>query len=92
MSWSVRGVRKMAKIRELVINGEIGQWCGRSKQREFVKECMKGEGVFPVKSPKRGDDGDWLEAGVPILFGPLASSPWVKELRTLIYRPFAQGR
>ena len=35
--------------------------------------------------PGKKDGGDWLNAGLPALYGPYSGRPWVQVLRTLIY-------
>lgn len=84
MSWSIRGAKNMAKVRELIINGEVGLWC---KRGFVVEEIKKGRGDRRKSLKKGGTDGTWLEARVPVLYGPCACEPWVRALRTLIHPP-----
>ena len=86
MSWSIKGARNMAKVRELVANGEVGLWCKRNSQVERA-ERREEEKRKPRPFKKGNKHTAWLEAGVPALYGPCACEPWVKTLRTLIYPP-----
>lgn len=81
MSWSPQGARNMAKVLELVTNGEVKQWCGRP---------TAGQGPQPKPKPKRTnrqkkDPTEWLQAGMPVLYGPDASKPWVRSLRHQVH-------
>ena len=86
MSWSIKGARNMAKVRELVANGEVGLWCKRNSQVERA-ERREEEKRKPRSFKKGNKHTSWLEARVPALYGPCACEPWVKTLRTLIYPP-----
>lgn len=81
MSWSPQGARNMAKVLELVTNCEVGQWCGRP---------AAGQDPQPKPKPKRTnrrkkDPAEWLQAGMPVLYGPDASKPGVRSLRHLVH-------
>jgi hypothetical protein len=83
MSWSESGASAMAKVRELLTNGELKQWCGRQaacrspgKKPAFANR--------PAKKHERAQE-DWLQARVPALHGPSASKPWARILRQMIH-------
>ena len=83
MSWSESGASAMAKVRELLINGELNQWCGRQAARGG---CVQKPSVAVRTTTRRKQDqGEWLQAAVPILHGPSASHPWPKALREMIH-------
>jgi len=83
MSWSARGASAMAKVRELLINGELSQWCGR----QAVRGCSVQKPASRAMTRKKRDQGEWLQARVPALYGPSASKPWAKSIRQML-RPF----
>lgn len=80
MSWSERGAGGMAKVRELLLNGELDQWRGRQAARSFVQKP-----TARATTRKKRDQGEWLQAGVPVLYGPSASKPWAKVLRQVLH-------
>lgn len=75
----------MAKVRELLANRELSQWCGRRK----VPRSAQAKPPSSVKEKKRGKEepGEYLQGRVPALYGPEASKPWVETLRRLLYPP-----
>ena len=83
MSWSESGASAMAKVRELLTNGELNQWCGRQAVRE--SSVQKPSVAVRTTTRKKRDQGDWLQATVPILHGPSASQPWPKALHEMIH-------
>ena len=83
MSWSESGASAMAKVRELLTNGELNQWCGRQAVRE--SPVQKPSVAVRTTTRKKRDQGDWLQATVPILHGPSASQPWPKALHEMIH-------
>jgi len=83
MSWSESGARAMAKVRELLINGELNRWCGRGA-------ALGGSVQIPAtairpRTRRKKDQGEWLQAGVPALYGPQASKPWVKAFNQRLH-------
>jgi hypothetical protein len=82
-SWSGRGASAMAKVRELLTNGELSQWCGRQAVRGSL--VQKPSVSVRATTRKKRDQGEWLQAGVPALYGPSASKPWVQILRQMLH-------
>lgn len=83
MSWSESGARAMAKMRELLTNGELNQWCSRQTARG--DPVQKPGTAVRASTRKKRDQGEWLQAGVPALYGPHASRPWAKALRQMLH-------
>jgi hypothetical protein len=83
VSWSGRGASAMAKVRELLINGELSQWCGRQAARGSFMQ--KPPVAVRATTRKKRDQGEWLQAGVPAPYGPSASNPWAKILRQMLH-------
>lgn len=81
MSWSERGAGAMAKVRELLLNEELDQWCSRQAARG---SSVQKPSVRTTTRKKR-DQGEWLQAAVPALYGPSASKPWAKALRQMLH-------
>jgi hypothetical protein len=53
----------IAKVRELLINGELSQWCGRQVARGSLMQ--KPPVAVRARTRKQRDQGEWLQAGVP---------------------------
>ena len=82
MSWTERGAGAMAKVRELLTNGELNQWCGRQAARSPVE---KPSVAVRATAREKRNQGEWLQAGVPSLYGPHASRPWARILRQMFH-------
>ena len=84
MSWSKRGADRMARLISLREMTELNAWikCQGTPQYTPVKER-----IMPDRGQYRGkkDDGAWLKAEVPALYGPHSDHPWVQILRALMH-------
>jgi hypothetical protein len=79
-SWSPKGAYHMAKVQELLTNGEVQPWCYR--QMHFEKTRARYT-HHPRSQPIASDQ--WMQAAVPALYGPFPNTPWVHYLRRLIH-------
>ena len=88
--WSAAGMRHMAKVRQVVWNGELQAWCGRHRRPEAyleeAKEKPKGR-----RGRLRDDPGAWLQAHVPLLDGPLPTAPPWQRLRERLRTGHGRG-
>jgi len=82
-SWSPAGAHHMAKVRELLANQEMEAWCYRPTH--FEKPPKHHTRKPP---PRRSDPGQWLQASIPALHGPVENAPWVQRLRQMIHPPY----
>lgn len=81
-SWSPGGARHMAKVRELLANGEVERWCYRQAR------VVKPQAHHPRRHrAQHTDPGQWLQAPVPAIHGPSANTPWAQRLRQKIHPP-----
>ena len=55
----------MARVRELLTNGELSQWCGRQAARG--NSMQKPPVAVRATTRKKRDQREWLQAGVPAL-------------------------
>lgn len=78
-SWSPKGARHMAKVRELLANQELKPWCYRQKHIEKPQKYR----IQP--RPLGTDPCQPLQAAVPAFHGPFPNKPWVQYLRNLIH-------
>ena len=83
MSWSIRGVERLAKVIHLRANGELAQHCQTRSQRA---DYQNPQPPTPRRSgvDKRLHDR-WLLADMPAFTGPHATRPWVKGLHRLTH-------
>lgn len=81
-SWSPCGASHMAKVQELLTNGEVLPWCYRTKSTQQPRARY----THPPRSVRSAPD-QWLEAAVPALYGPSPNAPWVQSLRELVHPP-----
>jgi len=78
--WSPRGAYHMAKVQELLANGELQRWCYRQENVEKPRTRYRRNSYSPMTAPNQ-----WLQAGVPAFQGPFPNAPWVQHLRKLIH-------
>ncbi len=81
---SARGLRHLAKVRQELRNGRLPAWCGRRRGPLKVQAQMT-----PASRPRsptrlREDPGAWLQAHLPLLEGPVPTSPTFLRLRQRI--------
>lgn len=79
-SWSPQGASRMAKVQELLTNGDLQRWCYRQKCIEKTRARYTPHPRAPLIAPDQ-----WLHATVPAFFGPSPNAPWVQYLRRLIH-------
>jgi hypothetical protein len=79
-SWSPQGAYHMAKVRELLTNGEVQRWCFRHRHSAIPKPRYTHH---PCSQPYSPDQ--WMQAAVPAFYGPSPNAPWVQYLRQLIH-------
>jgi hypothetical protein len=87
MSWSLKGIRRLLCVRFLVLEGKLPGWL--SDKKPYAPQIS-----IPVKKIHRivtrlsaQEPDAWLQAGLPALYGPYASRPWVKVLRNITETP-----
>ena len=79
-SWSPSGAYHMAKVQELLTNGEVQSWC----YRQIHVEKSRTRYTRHPRSRRIAPD-QWLQAAVPALYGPSPNAPWVYWLRQLVH-------
>ena len=79
-SWSPKGAQHMAKVQELLANGEVQRWCYRPSPRQQPRPLPSRHARLQVTAPDQ-----WLQAAVPAFSGPFPNAPWVQSLRQLIH-------
>lgn len=82
MSWSLQGIRRLLCIRFLVLEGKLSGWLSEKKSFAPIRIPTKKMNRIVTNLSAQEPDA-WLEAGLPALYGPHASHPWVSVLRTI---------
>lgn len=82
MSWRVRGAQRMARLISLREMGKLHSWI----THKVKMDSQPSREEIRKKTPRqRKDDGDWLKAGLPALYGPHQNRPWIQVLRALTH-------
>jgi len=83
MSWTIRGIRRMARIIQLQQQCEICSWPTiPTTPKPFTKPPIR---PAANKDTKEAHYATWLEVGVPALTGPHSNRPWARVLRSLAH-------
>ena len=83
MSWTKRGIRRMACIIRLQRSGKLCSWSiDRTERIPYTKPLIR-----PVqdKDTKDAHYATWLNATIPALSGPHSNRPWARALRSLAH-------
>ena len=87
MSWTNKGIRRLLCVRFLMLEGKLAEWLER-------RVAGKPKIAVPPRTVRRlvnrlsmQQPDDWLKAGLPALYGPHASRPWARALKTLAEAP-----
>lgn len=78
-SWSRQGAIHMAKLRQLILNDELEQWCRRQPHRT---SCSANRQPY---RRRRRDTDSWLHAAVPAFYGPASHRPWIRSLNHKVH-------
>ena len=86
MSWSLQGIRRLLCVRFLVLEGKLSGWLTDKKPSAPIRIPTKKMSRIVTNLSAQEPDV-WLQAGLPALYGPHASHPWVRALRTITETP-----
>jgi len=85
MSWTLKGISRLLCVRFLVLEQKLTSWLEKEKQPQ-----IESLSVIPRRKVRRivtrlstREPDDWVKARLPALYGPHASRPWVKALKSL---------
>lgn len=83
MSWTIAEARRMACILVLSMEGKLNLAVRRTSKIE-EKAMISIKKVRRILKKSYSEvEGKWLQASIPALYGPHASRPWVKYLKSL---------
>jgi hypothetical protein len=80
MSWSLQGIRRLLCVRFLVLEGKLSGWLAEKGPSAPIRIPTKKMNRIVTNLSEQEPD-TWLQAGLPALYGPHASHPWVRALR-----------
>jgi hypothetical protein len=83
MSWTVKGIRRLLCIRFLILEGRLKEWLGRENYQGSVINIPRKKIHRVVTRFSMQESDAWLKAELPALYGPHASRPWVKLLKSM---------
>ena len=83
MSWSLKGIRRLLCVRFLVLEGKLTSWLAEDKSERPLIDLSAKKIRKIVTNLSAQEPDAWLQAGLPALYGPHASHPWVNVLRTI---------
>ena len=87
MSWSLKGIRRLLCVRFLVLEGKLTDWLS-DKKPDASQISIPAKEIHRIVTKLSAQEPDaWLQAGLPALYGPYASRPWVKVLRNITETP-----
>ena len=76
MSWTVRGAHRMAKVVQLVHNGELAEFCrSQTRRRRSARHRLEQPSRQGREVVSKTRVSDWAAASVPVLSGPHCSRP-----------------
>ena len=83
MSWTKRGIRRMACLIKLQQSGKVCSWPTKRIERvPFVKQLTR---PTQNKDEKQGHYATWLSMNMPALSGPYKNRPWARALLALAH-------
>ncbi len=84
MSWTKRGIRRMACLIRLQQSGKVRSWPTKTTEHPSPGE-KPAEHTNQIKDKKNEHYASWLSMNVPALSGPHSNRPWAQALRKLAY-------
>jgi hypothetical protein len=83
MSWTVKGITRLLCVRFLVFEGQLSGWLTKQNSPEPRLIIPRRRIRRLVNRLSTHQQDEWLTAGLPALYGPHASRPWVQALKSL---------
>lgn len=85
MSWTLKGISRLLCVRFLVLEKKLVSWIETEKQTQppckITIPKRKVRHIVTRLSTQEPDE--WIKARLPALYGPHASRPWVKMLKSI---------
>lgn len=85
MSWTLKGISRLLCVRFLIMEKRLTGWIESEKHPDTTSRI-----TLPKRRIRRivtrlsiQEPDEWIRAKIPALYGPHASRPWVKMLKSL---------
>jgi len=88
MAWGYTGAHNMAKVIQMLANGESSPSCQLKESKERIAKTIRRR----VNEALESDPAAWLTSRMPALIGPHQGRPWVKALRDISQLKTAKTR
>jgi hypothetical protein len=84
MSWTLRGISRLLCVRFLILEKKLSEWVEKEKHPQTIKIAIPRRKMRRIVNRlSMQEPDDWIKAGIPALYGPHASRPWVRMLKSL---------
>jgi len=83
MSWTLDGIRRMLAVRFLLREGKLNDWLCHRNDKVYKYGATTRRINHVIDKTMKDNYMDWFSAGLPALYGPHSSRPWVKILKSL---------
>lgn len=84
MSWTITGAQRMVRLIRLRETGQLHCWTPRIDSSVDSRPSKK----MSTRRTRGEHASDWLEAGMPALYGPHQNRHWVQILRAITCQLF----
>ena len=83
MSWSLRGIRHMLCVRSLMLERKLADYCAPLNSAYTASKVVSKRINRVIDNTTQQNYREYFSTGLPALYGPHASRPWVKILKSL---------
>ena len=84
MSWTLKGISRLLCVRFLILEKKLTEWVEKEKHPQTTKIVIPRRKLRRLVTRLSMQEPDaWIKAGIPALYGPHASRPWVRMLKSL---------
>ncbi len=83
MSWTIKGIRHMLCVRSLILEGKLFDYCTPIKSVSSAPKALAKRINRIIDKTTHQNYKEYFSTGLPALYGPHASRPWVKFLKSL---------
>lgn len=83
MSWTIKGIRRMLCVRSLMLEGKLEDYCSPVNSAYLDSHVLSKRINRVIDNTTQQNYREYFSTGFPALYGPHASRPWVKILKSL---------
>jgi hypothetical protein len=83
MSWTLKGISRLLCVRLLILGKKLTEWLEKGKHPQTTKIAIPKRKIRRIVTRLSMQEPDhWIKAGLPALYGPHSSRPWVRMLKS----------